>query len=80
MDDEKFKLKKADELIALRTSIIHVLIVLVGGTIGLFFTENLTLKVILIPLGFFYFCVVVLNLIDITEKLDKLLGLKKEGK
>lgn len=80
MDDEKLKLKKIDELVALRTSIIHVLIVLVGGTIGLLFTANTFLKFALIALGFFYFCVVALNLIDIENKLNKLLYFKKEVK
>lgn len=77
MEDEKLKLKKIDELVALRTSIIHVLIVLVGGTIGLLFTTNTFLKFSLIALGFFYFCIVALNLIDIENKLNKLLYFKR---
>ena len=77
MDDEKLKLKKVDELIALRTSIIQVLIILVGGTIGLFFTANLTLKIILIPLGFFYTCVLLSNLDSIGNKIDEILPFRK---
>lgn len=77
MDDEKLKLKKVDELIALRTSIIHVLIVLVSGTIGLLFVNNLMLQIILIPLGFFYSGVLVLNLESIKNNITEILPFRK---
>lgn len=80
MDDEKLTLKKIDELVALRTSIIQVLIVLVGGTIGLAFTKIFLIKLIFIPLGFFYTCVLALNLDSIGNKINKLLNFKKENK
>jgi len=79
MSEEKLELKKVDELVALRTSIIHVLIVLVGGTIGLLFMANTSiLKNVLVCLGIFYTCVLISNLGNITIKIDKLLSFRKE--
>lgn len=81
MHDEKFKLKKIDELVALRTSIIYVLIVLIGGTIGLLFAQNTTiLKNVLICLGVFYSCVLISNIGNITNKIDKIFLSEKEKK
>lgn len=80
MDEDKFKLKKVDELVALRTSIIYVLIVLVGGTIGLSLNVNSLFKVILICLGIFYTCVLISNLGDIASKIDKILSVRKDIK
>lgn len=78
MDNEKFKLKKIDELIALRTSIIQVLIVLVSGTIGLLFIKNMILQFILIPLGFFYICVLISNLDNIGQQINEILKFRKD--
>ena len=80
MEDEKFKLKKIDELIALRTSIIQVLIVLVGGTLGLLFINNLVLQIILIPIGFYYICVLASNLDSIARQINGILPFIKGGK
>lgn len=80
MDDEKLKFKKVDELVALRTSIIQVLIVLVSGTIGLVFTNIFLVKLIFIPLGFFYTCVLALNLDSIGAKINALLNSGKGNK
>ncbi|MDD3436617.1 MAG: hypothetical protein PHC64_05645 [Candidatus Gastranaerophilales bacterium] len=80
MSDEDFKLKKIDELVALRTSIIHVLIVLIGGTIGLLLTVDNIIKVVLICLGIFYTVVLIFNLINITHQLNKILTFRKETK
>lgn len=79
-EELRFKLKKADELIALRTSIIQVLIVLGSGTIGLFFAKNIVLQVIFIPIGFFYICVLVSNLDHIGSNLNEILPFRKCGK
>lgn len=81
MDEDKLKLKKIDELVALRTSIIHVMIILVGGTIGLLFTTSTTvLKNVLICLGVFYTCVLISNLGNITKQIDKIFSSGKEKK
>ncbi len=80
MNEEKLKLKKVDELVALRTSIIHVLIILVGGTIGLSLNVNNILKVTLICLGIFYTCVLISNLGNITKQIDKILSIRKDIK
>jgi hypothetical protein len=80
MHDEKFKLKKIDELVALRTSLIYVLIVLIGGTIGILLSANTPLKIILICLGVFYSCVLISNIGNITNKIDKIFLSEKEIK
>lgn len=80
MDDEKLQLKKIDELVALRTSIIQALIVLVGGTISLVFVNGFLLKIILIPIGIFYTCVLILNLDSIGNKIDEILPFRKGEK
>lgn len=74
----KIKLKKVDELTALRTSVIYVLIVLAGGTIGLMLTPDIPLKVILICIGIYYIIVTISNLNNISTQINKLLTFKKE--
>jgi len=85
MDDEevklKIKFKKVDDLISLRTSIMYVVIVIFGGTVGLAFTkESSNLKTILICLGIFYFIVLISNIVNLNEKIDRILFSRKEFK
>jgi hypothetical protein len=79
MEDENLIFKKVDELVALRTSIIHVLIVLVSGTLGLLFVHNSVLKFVLIPVGFYYACVLALNLDSIAKQISEILPFRKGG-
>ena len=67
-----------DELTALRTSVIYVLIVLVGGIVGLMLTADSLFKIALIVVGVYCAAVVVLNMISINSQIDKVLNLKKE--
>jgi len=64
MDKEILKLK-IESLIALRTSIINALIVLVGGTVSLLFFQFTPLKYIFVSVGVFYFFVLISNLINV---------------
>ncbi|MDD3436895.1 MAG: hypothetical protein PHC64_07075 [Candidatus Gastranaerophilales bacterium] len=72
MDKEILKLK-VESLVTLRTSIINTLIVLVGGIVSLLFLQNSLLKGILLFVGFFYFVIFISNLLNITNKIDRLL-------
>lgn len=83
MDNEEIELKtrfkKVDELVTMRTNVIYVLIVLVGGTIGILLSIDSILKVILFIIGLFYIFVLIFNFISINQKITKLLY-KKEDK
>jgi hypothetical protein len=83
MNDEeislKIKFKKVDELVSLRTSVIYVLIVLIGGTIGLLLSIDNVLKTILFLIGIYYVFIVISNLNTINTKIDKILY-KEEDK
>lgn len=85
MNDEeielKTKFKKVDDLVALRTSIMYVAVVIFGGTVGLIFTKKFdSFGIILITLGVFYFFVLISNIININARVDKLLFSRKELK
>lgn len=85
MDNEEIELKtrfkKVDDLVALRTSIMYVAVVIFGGTVGLIFTKNFdSFGIILITLGVFYFFVLISNIININARVDKLLFSRKELK
>jgi len=82
MDDEEIQLKtglkKVDELVALRTSIMYIVVVIFGGTVGLIFAKKFDFfGVILICLGWFYFFLFISNIISINERIDRILFLKK---
>lgn len=76
----KLKLKKVDELTALRTSVIYVLIILVGGTIGLMLTFDTPLKVVLICTGWYYIFITISNINNINSQINKLLRFQQEEK
>lgn len=77
MDKEILKLK-VESLVALRTNLINILIVLIGGIISLLFLPDYSFKYSLIILGVFYVLVFLSNLLSINNKLDKLLVIEKE--
>jgi len=77
MDKEILKLK-IHSLVAMRTSIINTLIILIGGTVSLGFLPNSFLRNCLILAGIFYVMIVVLNLDSVMVKIDKLLKIGKE--
>lgn len=77
MEKEILKLK-IQSLVALRTNLINILIVLIGGIISLLFLPDYSFKYLLIILGVFYVLVFLSNLLSINNKLDKLLIVEKE--
>jgi len=79
MDKEILKLK-IKSLISLRTNLINVLIVLIGGVASLFFLPIRPITYLFGALGFFYILVFVSNLISTNIKLDKLLVNGEEKK
>ncbi len=72
MDNEILKLK-IKSLISLRTNLINVLIVLVGGVLSLSFFQTSILKGFVICIGVFYILVFLSNLVDTNKQIDKLL-------
>lgn len=77
MEKEILKLK-IQSLITLRTSIINMLLVLIGGTVSLGFLPGSLLRNCLILAGVFYTMIVILNLDSVMGKIDKLLKSGKE--
>jgi hypothetical protein len=79
MDKEILKLK-IKSLISLRTNLINVLIVLIGGVVSLSFLPIHLVPSLFGVLGFFYILVFLSNLISTNNKIDKLLinGEEKE--
>lgn len=72
MDKEVLKLR-VKNLISLRTSLINILIVLIGGVVSLFFFPNSRFTLIFGLVGGFYILVFLSNLLNLNNKLDKLL-------
>lgn len=72
MDKEILKLK-VESLVALRTNLINILIVLIGGVVSLFFFPNSQFTLIFGLVGVFYILVFLSNLLSLNNKLDKLL-------
>lgn len=77
MEDVILKLK-VKSLIELRTSIINALIILTGGTAGLFFLPDSTPKNFFIIAGVFYIVTFISNIKNINNKIAKLLNNGKE--
>ena len=67
---------KVKSLIELRTSII-ALIILTGGTAGLFFLKNSPLKYCLLFVGVFYLITFISNLDHTMKEINKLLSSKE---
>ena len=78
MDNEKLKLK-VQSLVTLRTSLINVLIVLIGGVVSLLFLPKYSFNYLLGILGGFYILIFLSNLLSISTKIDKLLSEDKEN-
>lgn len=76
MDKEVLKLK-VKSLISLRTSLINLLIVLVGGVLSLFFLPLRPVSYFLGGTGIFYFFVFLSNLTDTNNELESLLKTKE---
>ncbi len=77
MEKEILKLK-VQSLTTLRTSIINILIVLIGGIVSLMFLPNSSLKCFLACIGGFYIIVFIFNLVNITNKIETLLTNRKD--
>jgi len=77
MDKEILKLK-IKSLVALRTSIINVLIVLIGGIVGLIILPKTIIKVLLLCAGVFYVCVFLSNLNWVTTEINNVLDKGKD--
>lgn len=72
MDKEILKLK-IKSFISLRTNLINVLIILIGGVVSLSFFQTSIFKGFLISIGVFYILVFLSNLVGTNKQLDKLL-------
>ncbi|MFA7658122.1 MAG: hypothetical protein WCY19_01675 [Candidatus Gastranaerophilaceae bacterium] len=73
MDKEILKLKVTN-LIALRTNLTNVVLILSGGLASLFFLPNSLLKYVLIIIGGFYLVTFIFNLRNTIETISKILG------
>lgn len=73
MDTDKKTKLRIDNLIQLRTILTNTLIVLVGGTVGIHFTEASILKYILLTLGCFYILLFIANLSNIIREINEIL-------
>lgn len=78
MEKEILKLK-VENLVALRTNLINILIVLIGCVVSLFFFPSSRSTLIFGFVGGFYILVFLSNLLSLNNKLDKLLIDEKEG-
>lgn len=77
MDKEILKLK-VKSLISLRTSLINLLIVLIGGVASLFFLPLSLTSYFLGGTGIFYFFVFLSNLTNTNKELELLLKEKED--
>ena len=73
MDTDKKTKLRIDNLIQLRTILTNTLIVLVGGTVGILFTEASILKYILLTLGCFYILLFIANLSNTIREINEIL-------
>jgi len=77
MEKEILKLK-VENLIALRTSVINALIILAGGVAGLMFLSNSSAKYFLLIVGFFYITILISNIVNISNKISKVLKIEED--
>ena len=73
MDTDKKTKLRIDNLIQHRTILTNTLIVLVGGTVGILFTEASILKYILLTLGCFYILLFIANLSNTIREINEIL-------
>ena len=73
MDTDKKTKLRIDNLIQLRTILTNTLIVLVGGAVGILFTEASILKYILLTLGCFYILLFIANLSNTIREINEIL-------